>query len=72
MSHNIKGQCAKCSHCHLCYIRDPHYETQNCPHFDPEIIYCKDCENSSPDHSWCKLLEIKIKPNDFCSFTPEK
>lgn len=45
---------------------------QNLPSAEPEIIYCKDCDQYNPEAQFCDLLQFNFLPEGHCSWGRRK
>ena len=42
------------------------------PSAEPEIIYCKDCDQYNPEAQFCDLLQFNFLPEGHCSWGRRK
>lgn len=45
---------------------------QNLPSAEPEIIYCKDCDQYNPEAQFCDLVQFNFLPEGHCSWGRRK
>ena len=59
------------------YIGDAAYRicieiVERLPSAEPEIIYCKDCDQYNPEAQFCDLVQFNFLPEGHCSWGRRK